>query len=120
MQSKNLASGNLGEEIATEFLRKKGYKIIGRNFRIRGGEIDIIAIENHTLVFIEVKTRTSNKFGTPLEAITPWKLKSLLHTLNFYKATHPGLPDSMRLDAVSIILNNQKQPLNIDLAKNIS
>ncbi len=94
--------GDEGEELAADFLQKKGYKIIERNFRIRGGEIDIIAIFQDTLVFIEVKTRSSNKFGTPLESITPWKLKALIRTAQFYKIKNKNLPDGMRIDAVTV------------------
>src|SRR5579875_1770256 len=97
-------SGNRGEEIAVSFLEKKGFRIIGRNFRMRGGEIDIIAIDGDTLVFIEVKTRLSNEFGSPFEAITPWKMSALVRTAQFYKLKHQGLPDAMRIDAVGVKL----------------
>ncbi len=97
-------TGSLGEKIAVEYLRKQGYKILEQNFSKRWGEIDIIAIDGDTLVFVEVKTRTSNQFGTPLEAITPWKLKTLIRTLQFYKATHRNLPEGLRIHAVAIIL----------------
>lgn len=95
-------TARLGEDKACEFLRKLGYKIIERNFRRGYGEIDIIATFENTLVFVEVKTRTSDKFGTPFEAITPWKLKPLVKTAQFYKMTHKNLPDSMRIDAIGV------------------
>jgi putative endonuclease len=91
-----------GEEIAANYLKSKGFKIIDRNFRARNTELDIVAIHEHTLVFIEVKTRTSEKFGTPLEQIAFWKLKSLIKAAEFYKLTHNNLPDLMRIDAVSV------------------
>lgn len=72
------------ESLACSHLRKLGYKILNRNFTIRGGEIDIIAKDKDTLVFIEVKARYSNSFGTALESITYWKLKSLQKTALFY------------------------------------
>ena len=112
--------GKLGEEIAVAFLKKNGFKIIDRNFRIRGGEIDIIGIDDDTLVFVEVKTRASNEFGTPLESITYWKLKSLVKTAQFYKLKHPKLPDAMRIDAVSIVLDELHNIKDIELVKNIS
>ena len=108
-----------GEELAVSYLRKNGYKIIERNFRKGYGEIDIVAIHENTLVFIEVKTRTSNSFGSPLESITPWKLESLIKTAEFYKMIHPQLPDSLRIDAVSVILLNG-QVKNIEHIKNIN
>jgi putative endonuclease len=112
--------GELGEKIAAEYLKKQGFKIIDRNFRIRGGEIDIIALDGETLVFIEVKTRRSSEFGTPLEAITPWKLRALIKTAQFYKIKHPSLPESMRIDAVAVVLDNQNNAVSIELVKNIS
>ena len=85
----------LGEDKACEYLKKLGYKIIERNFRKGYGELDIIAIDstegkgNEILVFVEVKTRSSNQFGTPLESITYCKLKELIKTAQFYKLIHP-------------------------------
>lgn len=92
----------LGEDAACKFLQKLNYKIIDRNFRIGYGEIDIIAVHDNMLVFVEVKTRTSDNFGTPFEAITTWKLKPLLKTAQFYKQTHKNLPDSLRIDAIGV------------------
>ena len=120
--------GELGERLAVEYLKKQGYKILERNFRIRGGEIDIIAIDpstssgqgGDTLVFIEVKTRRSNEFGTPLEAITPWKLRALIKSAQFYKVKHPHLPDLMRIDAIGIILGHEGKAASIELVINIS
>lgn len=113
-----------GEELAVEFLRKKGYKIIDRNFRRGYGEIDIVAIENlgkeKTLIFVEVKTRSSTKFGSPLEAIPFWKIKSLVRTAQFYKLIHSNLPDSLRIDAVAVTLSKNNSVENIEHVKNIS
>ena len=63
-----MSVGKFGEDLALIYLKRQGYKIIERNFRIRGGEIDIIAQDNNTLVYIEVKTRTSHAFGLPEES----------------------------------------------------
>lgn len=116
-------TAKLGEDKACEYLRKLGFKIIERNFRKGYGEIDIVAIEEtkdgRVLVFIEVKTRTSNQFGTPLEGITYWKLKTLIHTAQYYKLTHQNLPESLRIDTVAVILNGNEVK-NIELIKNIS
>jgi len=109
-----------GENIACEFLKKKGYKIIERNFRKGYGEIDIIALKDNILVFVEVKTRTSNQFGTPLEAISYFKLKSLIKTAQFYKVLNPRLPDSLRIDAISVMLDNFGSPTSIEHIENIS
>ena len=114
----------LGEDKACEYLKKLNFKILERNYRKTYGEIDIIAIDpsdpsEQVLTFIEVKTRTSDQFGTPLESITYWKLKSLIKTAQFYKMTHHNLPESLRIDAMSVILNGQEVQ-RIDLTRNIS
>lgn len=112
--------GLLGENIASDFLRKKGYTILEKNFKKRYGEIDIVAVQENTLIFIEVKTRTSSQFGSPLEAITPWKLQAVIRSAQYYKLTHKNLPDLMRIDAVSIMLSSDGSVEHIELAKNIS
>jgi putative endonuclease len=126
MFKRKVDEGRRGEEIAARYLADHGYKIIGRNFRIRGGEIDIIAIDpsegagHEALVFVEVKTRTSNKYGTGLEAITPWKLRSLVKSAQFYKLQHKHLPDLLRIDAVVVMLDSLDNIGSIELVKNIS
>ena len=110
----------IGEELAANFLKKRGYKIIERNFRKGYGEIDIIAVKNEILIFVEVKTRTSSNFGTPFEAITTWKLKSLVKTAQFYKSLHLLLPQALRIDAVSVKLSNDNSVEKIELLENIS
>jgi putative endonuclease len=69
--------GTEGEEAAARFLKKKGYKIVSRNFKSPVGEVDIIAEDGDTLVFVEVKTRTDDSFGHPFEAVTGRKQEKL-------------------------------------------
>lgn len=107
-----------GEDIAVKYLQNLGFKIIDRNFRGRNTELDIIAVHNNTLVFVEVKTRTSDKFGTPFEQIAYWKLKSLIKAAQFYKLTHKNLPEAMRLDAISVQYNANGP--RVEHLKNIS
>ncbi|OGH15887.1 MAG: hypothetical protein A3C30_03605 [Candidatus Levybacteria bacterium RIFCSPHIGHO2_02_FULL_40_18] len=110
----------IGEDLACEYLVSKGYKIIERNFRKKYQEIDIIAIKNSTLVFVEVKTRRSDSFGSPFESITPWKLKHLVRLAQFYKQLHPNLPDFMRIDAIGIILSPGNKVESLEHLENIS
>lgn len=114
--------GQEGEVLAEEYLKRNKYKILEKNFRIRNGEVDIVAIDfsekEPILAFIEVKTRNSTVFGTPLEAITRFKLVSLIRTANVYKVTRRNLPELMRIDAVSVTFSGQ-EPI-IELTKNIS
>lgn len=109
-----------GEGLAAAYLAKHGYKIIERNFRKGYGEIDIIAIKDNTLIFVEVKTRTSFEFGEPLESITYSKLKTLVNTARFYKLIHPKLPEAMRIDAMSVKLFLNGDAKEINHVKNIS
>jgi len=112
-------TARFGEEIAGQFLTKKGYKIIDRNFRKGYGEIDIVAIHDNVLVFVEVKTRTTSLFGGAIEAISYGKLKKLIRTCEYYKLLHPKLPESMRIDAILIDLENNEVK-NIKHVENIS
>lgn len=115
-----LSSGNYGEQLACEYLRKQGYKILERNYLIRGGEIDIVAMDYDYLVFVEVKTRWSHEYGLPVESITPWKIKSLLKTAQFYLLKINWGDKPYRLDMVSVdFADNQASP-EIKLVKNIT
>lgn len=102
------STGRAGENIAAKYLEEKGYKIIDRNFRTSYKELDIVAIYKNTLVFIEVKTRSTELFGGAAESISANKLKSLVNASEFYKMTHPKLPDSLRIDAILIDLFSKK------------
>lgn len=107
--------GKLGEDLAAFFLKKKGYEILERNFRIRGGELDIVAIDTNTLVYIEVKTRTSHLFGKPEESITPWKLKHLEKSAKFYrsaKTKYGNLPDAERIDVITVDFTTNPPAIN--------
>lgn len=112
--------GNYGEDLACEYLKKRGYKILERNYRIRGGEIDIVARDGETLVFVEVKTRYSHDFGSPGESITPWKIKALLKTARFYIQKIGWRDREYRLDFVGIDFVDSKDNPGIELIKNIT
>ena len=115
-----VTKGKYGEDLACEFLKKQDYKILERNFRIRGGEIDIIALDGQTLVYVEVKTRSSHQFGLPEEAVTPWKLRFLERASKFYRSNRNRhhLPDLERIDVVSVDLVEDEPKLK--LIKNAS
>lgn len=108
------AQGKYGEDLACEYLKEKGYKIIERNFRIRGGEIDIIAIDRDTLVYIEVKARSSGYFGRPEEAVTPFKIKFLERSAKFFRNNrrYLKLPDLERIDVLSVDTFSSKPEFN--------
>jgi putative endonuclease len=113
-----IAVGKYGEDLAVTFLLKLGYKIIDRNFRIRGGEIDIIALDGSIVVYVEVKTRSTHQFGTPEESITFYKLRFLERASKFYRSSHNNLPQQERIDVVAIDLSESKP--QIKLIKNAS
>lgn len=105
-KSQKRSFGNKGEDIAEGLLLQNGYKIIERNFSGRFGEIDIIALDAQTLVFVEVKTRKDRRFGMPQEAVTAQKLYKIKKTAEYYSLLHPDLPKKIRIDVVALILNN--------------
>ena len=114
----NQSTGKQGEDLAAIYLTKQGYKIIERNFQKKHGDIDIVALDGQTLVFIEVKTRRSKSFGPAIEAITPWKVRTLIQSAHLYKMLHQELPGAMRIDVVAIDYT-EKSP-KIELVKNIT
>lgn len=115
--STNKQTGNYGEALACKYLQKLGYKILERNFSIRGGEIDIIAKDKNTYVFVEVKTRYSNEYGQPFETITPWKIHYLIRACKFYVVKNKLFNSPLRIDAVSVDLSDGEK---IEIIKNIA
>ncbi|MBX3049238.1 MAG: YraN family protein [Anaerolineales bacterium] len=103
MSRQKQALGRWGEQQAADYLAQRGYQILGRNLHGAYGEIDLLARHQGTLVFIEVKTRTSARFGLPEEAITPAKQQHLIHSAEEYLQAHPELAGDWRIDVVSIL-----------------
>lgn len=100
----NISTGKKGEELACEFLIKKGYKILEKNKHFSHFcEIDIIALDKNTLVFCEVKTRKTTVCGTPLEAITRSKYQNIKKGIFFYLQENSSYK-KFRVDAISIVL----------------
>ena len=96
--------GEIGESRACDFLTNRGIQILERNWRIKSGEIDIVAQQDSVIVFIEVKTRRSSAFGHPLEAISMEKAARLQRLALAWLATHQRLGNEYRIDAIGIIL----------------
>ena len=96
--------GEIGEIRACEFLSRKGLRILDRNWRIKSGEIDIVAAQDSVIVFVEVKTRRSSAFGHPLEAISIEKAARLQRLALAWLATHQRLGNEYRIDAIGMIL----------------
>lgn len=112
----NISTGKKGEALAKGYLEKNGYRIIDTNVRFsRFCEIDIIALEKNTLVFVEVKTRTTEVCGHPFEAITKSKYQHIKQGLFMYLQEHPEYK-KFRIDAISVLL---KPEVKIEHLKNI-
>jgi putative endonuclease len=94
--------GRWGEELAAQFLVKKGYSIIDRNVRTTYGEIDLVASQGQTTVFVEVKTRTTTSFGLPEESITTRKRAHILDSAQAYIQEHNKLGSDWRVDVIAI------------------
>jgi len=88
--------GILGEKIAGDFLKKRGYHILETNYRCPEGEIDIIAQDKDCLVFVEVRSKTSTEFGSPEESITRAKIQRLVAVTARYCQTHHHASNSLR------------------------
>ena len=103
----NIQTGKKGEELAKEYLEKQGYKILEMNKRFsRLCEVDIIALDKNTLVFCEVKTRSTEICGNPLEAITKTKYQNMKKGVFLYLQENPEYK-KFRIDAISIVLKPQ-------------
>ena len=113
----NKIIGQKGEDIAAEYLQKEGYTIIERNKHFsKNCEVDIIAKHKKTIIFVEVKTRSTSFLGNPLEAITPTKYQNIKTGALSYLKESAVKYTNFRIDAISIIL---KPTLSIEHIKNI-
>ena len=101
--------GDWGEKLAKKYLEKIGYQIIDQKWRKKEGEIDLIALDKNVLVFIEVKTRKSDKFGTPAESITEKKQEKMVKCIQRYLEENCQCQQlQIRLDIILIKMNKRK------------
>jgi putative endonuclease len=107
------ATGRSGEDLAAQHLVQQGYTILERNYRLRIGEVDIIARDEEYLVFIEVKTRRSKRFGSPFEAVDIRKQQQIVKIAAAYLQ---GKELPVRFDVVAVHLNGQD--VHIEVLKN--
>jgi len=98
--------GQTGEELAAQYLLKKGYQIIARNVRYRTGELDIVAQDGDELVFVEVRTRRSTTYGTPGESITWRKQKKVRELALTYIQQEKRQTRSFRFDVVLVVVDH--------------
>jgi putative endonuclease len=106
----NITLGKSGETFACRELERRGYAILDRRYRTRAGEIDIVARDGETIVFIEVKARRSTRFGRPAEGVTPQKQRTLMQMASYYVLTK-GLTNSRcRFDVVEVRFTGERMP----------
>lgn len=104
-------TGKKGEALAVKYLAGQGYEILETNFRWQKAEIDLIARQNKTIIFIEVKTRSTDYFGPPSESVTKKKMKLMAETADYYVISRQ-LDCEVRYDIISIILNKTTQTIH--------
>ena len=123
MKKLNTEMGRLGERLASEFLAKKGYKILEQNFRTRFGEVDLVATKDSVLVFVEVKLKIGDNFGpNPEEMIDKKKVNKIEKTAQSFLMENPEYGsryESLRIDAVCIVLDAGGQVKRISQYENI-
>jgi putative endonuclease len=101
--------GRSGEQAAVEYLERAGLRILDRNWRCAEGEIDIVAAERQVLVVCEVKTRSSTRYGSPLEAITRSKRARLRRLAIRWLVAHGVLFDEVRIDVIGLVQDESGQ-----------
>jgi len=109
--------GQQGEKIVENYLCKKGYLLLERNFLKRSGEIDLIVKDKDEIVFIEVKTRKSQTYGRPEEAVGPSKIRKIVKTANQWLSINKKLDTPWRIDIIALELN---KTINITHLKNVT
>lgn len=102
MKTFRQALGHWGENLAANYLIQKKYEIVERNVHTPYGELDLVARQGDITVFVEVKTRTSERFGYPEDAVTPTKQAHLIAAAQSYLLNHPGLDGDWRVDVIAI------------------
>lgn len=105
--------GNTGEQLAAKHLSHLGYQLLDQNFSTRYGEIDLIALDKDVIVFVEVKTRTSDTFGAPEDSITPTKLNKIINTGLLWLQDHPEAPEDWRIDVMAVLIDQNKDLLDL-------
>ena len=105
MTRQRLETGRFGEELVVKHLQQQGWRVIATNWRCRAGEIDIVAQEDDSLVFVEVRTRRSDSFGTPEESITPRK-QARLRRLGATYVQRSSWTGPWRIDVVAVRLHS--------------
>ena len=116
MVNRHIQLGHEGESVAVGFLKKNGYKILERNYQNKLGEIDIVAKDKGTLVFVEVKTRRSDQFGHPKWAVTPRKQRKISMVALYYLKENRQRNRKARFDVVTV--QERQKTTVVEIIKN--
>lgn len=115
-----LELGAAGEEIAAEYLRECGYRVLARNWRCPEGEIDIVVADDDWVVVVEVKTRSSHAAGHPFESVTPTKLARLRRLAGAWARENPREGSRLRVDAVAVTVAAGTAPPTVEHLENVA
>lgn len=111
--------GKIGEEFARKYLKDKGYQVLEQNCRTRYSEIDLICQKDNELVFVEVRTKTNERFGLPEESLNKKKINKLIRSANAY-VVKKRWPGPCRIDAVCVVLVQDGTANRIEHHENIT
>ena len=111
-------TGNIGEKLARDNLKKKHHRILETNYSCSHGEIDIISRQKDELVFTEVRTKTGTDFGTPEESITRTKRKRMKACALYYLQTHENPGKTWRIDVAAVEIDGNGNPSRIEFIEN--
>jgi len=113
MTQQRVTLGKLGEDLAVRELERRGYAILARRYRRRGGELDIVALDGTTVVFVEVKTRDGDAFGDGTDAVTPLKQRRMTQLAIDYMMRHRLAGVSCRFDVVSVRVDAEQPSIEV-------
>jgi len=119
MNTQRIKLGAWGEQVAATYLLQQGYTILGKNIRTQYGEIDLLARQGDSLVFVEVKTRSTASLGYPEISITRQKFSHMVSAAQAYLVEHPELTLGWRIDVVSIRRRSDAEPPEIVHFENV-
>lgn len=106
MQNQKQILGKEGERVAESYLKEKGYRLVERNYRCPVGEVDLIALDRGVIVFVEVKTRSDDRFGTPLESVHLRKQRKMIKAALFFLSQRRLHHRQARFDVIGISLKD--------------
>lgn len=115
---KRKETGQIGEQLAKNYLRKKGYCILETNYRAGKDEIDIVARQKDCLVFVEVRTKSNTEYGAPEESLTASKIRHMERAAVNYLEAHKNESGLWRIDLVAVELDIKNQPVRIEVIEN--